>query len=433
MEKLLKKYDIHIQNYVKKMTKFPFKINNYKINSMTTRQKLFADSSSKILDKKGFSFKNFKTDKERIKAYIQEKEAKNKNNSFNNKKRDKLKLKLKKIFLYENQDNGYNEDFKKIMKVFKKNDNELNDKEKILYENIKSKYDELTLNDINNLDEDEKDNENDIKNKKINNLFYNKKDILKIINNTSINDEDKYKKLLHNKIYNERKNMLLLRKLKLKYQNKLNRTNSTFFPKSNFKALENLILFKSPLIKPKINKTLSSKEINQNESSNNKKIFNQTMTSKFKERKFKNNINNNTNFNKYSMDIKNYKNNNFKIFESNNILSDISLRKEIVGINPLLYQYNMNFIKNLDDKKEKDVFFRDKINSLKKMAFQQNDENDFDIKYEKKIYEIIKQNEEIFANKKKRKENSIDKIVDKLLKKCNYKPDIDKNKKILKE
>ena len=68
MEKLLKKYDIYIQNYVKKMTKFPFKINNYKINSMTTRQKLFADSSNKILDKKGFSFKNFKTDKERIKA-----------------------------------------------------------------------------------------------------------------------------------------------------------------------------------------------------------------------------------------------------------------------------------------------------------------------------------------------------------------------------
>ena len=237
MEKLLKKYDIHIQNYVKKMTKFPFKINNHKINSMTTRQKLFADSSNKILDKKGFSFKNFKTDKERIKAYIQEKEAKNKNNSFNNKKRD-----LKKIFLYGKQDNMYNEDFKKIMKVFKKNDNELNDKEKILYENIKSKYDELTLNDINNFDEDEKDNESDIKNKKINNLFYNKKDILKIINNTSINDEDKYKKLLHNKIYNERKNMLLLRKLKLKYQNKLNRTNSTFFPKSNFKALENLTL-----------------------------------------------------------------------------------------------------------------------------------------------------------------------------------------------
>ena len=266
MEKLLKNYEIHMQNYVKKIAKAPFKINNYKISSMTTRQKLFADSSNKILDKKGFSFKNFKTDKERIKAYIQEKEAKNKNNSFNNKKRDKLKLNLKKIFLYEKQDNGYNEDFKKIMKVFKKNDNELNDKEKILYENIKSKYDELTLNDINNFDEDDKDNESDIKNKKINNLFYNKKDILKIINNTSINEEDKYKKLLHNKIYNERKNMLLLRKLKLKYQNKLNRTNSTFFPKSNFKVLENLTLFKSPIIKPKINKTLSSKEINQNES-----------------------------------------------------------------------------------------------------------------------------------------------------------------------
>ena len=114
---------------------------------MITRQKLFADSSSKILDKKGFSFKNFKTDKERIKTFIQEKETKN----LSNIKGKNLKLNLKKIFLDEKQNNKYKEDFKKIIKVLKNNkDDDLNDKEKVLYENIKYKFDELTFNDINN-------------------------------------------------------------------------------------------------------------------------------------------------------------------------------------------------------------------------------------------------------------------------------------------
>ena len=420
MENLLKKYDIHIQNYVIKMAKFPFKINNYKINSMTTRQKLFADSSNKILDKKGFSFKNFKTDKERIKTFIQEKETKN----LSNIKGKNLKLNLKKIFLDEKQNNKYKEDFKKIIKVFKNNkDDDLNDKEKVLYENIKYKFDELTFNDMNNFIEEEKENKKNIKNKKINNLFYNNEDFLKIINNTSLNEEDKYKKLLHNKVYNARKNMLLLRKLKLKYQNKLNRTNSTFFPKSNFKALENLTLFKSPIIQYKINKTLSSKEKNQKEKYNNKKIFNRTMTN---------------NSMKYSMDINlkdinnynyDYDYNNLKIFESNNILSDISLRKEIVGINPLLFQYNIDYIKRINENNEKDIFLRDKITYLKKMAFQKKDKSDYEIKFEKKFLEKIKHNEEIFIDNEKFKENDIDKIVDKLLKKCNYKPDITKNKK----
>ena len=145
---------------------------------------------------------------------------------------------------------------------------------------------------------------------------------------------------------------------------------------------------------------------------------------------------------KYSMDINlkdinnynyDYDYNNLKIFEANNILSDISLRKEIVGINPLLFQYNIDYIKRINENNEKDIFLRDKITSLKKMAFQKKDKSDYEIKFEKKFLEMIKHNEEIFIDNEKFKENDIDKIVDKLLKKCNYKPDIHKNQKKFKE
>ena len=62
-----------MQNFIDKMVHNPIKINKYVKNNMTTREELFTNSSNKILDKKGFSFKYFKTDKERIKAYTNKK------------------------------------------------------------------------------------------------------------------------------------------------------------------------------------------------------------------------------------------------------------------------------------------------------------------------------------------------------------------------
>jgi len=421
MQKLLKSYEKHMETFLKTIVKTPKKINNYKINSMTTRQELLANSSNQIIDKKGFSFKNFKTDKERIKAYTQNKE----DNVSNNKKKKKLKLNLKKIFLDEKRDNKYKEDIKNIFKIFNKNHEDLNDEEKILYEQFKHKYDKLFLNNDNDDSFDEINNQNG----NINSLLYGKKDILKIINNTSIKEEDKYKKLLHNKIYNERKNMLLFKKLKSKYINKikkLNKTNSNLFTKTNFKAMENLTLFKSPIIKHKINKTLSSKEIKSKESYNKKNIFNKTMP-KFN-RRIKNYDENN--FRKYSIDINledinNYNNkSNLKIFTSKNILNDIPLRKEIFGINPLLFQYNVNYIKNLNNNiNNKDHSFNDKIISLKKMAFEtKQNENEF--KYENNFYDKMKKNDFILIDGEEINKNDLDKIADRLLKKCNWKPDI---------
>ena len=431
MKKLLKAYENHIYNFIKTMEKNPIKINTSKINSMTTRQKLFSNSSDKIIDKKGFSFKKLKTDKERIKPLILNKEMKNDN--VNRKRKDKnMKLNLKKIFLDEKQDNKYKEDIKKLFKIFNNYNHELNNEEKLLYEHFKHKCGGLTFNNLKIIESG-----NDEKDMHINNLFYDKKDVLKIINNTSINEEDKYKKLLHNKIYNDRKNMVLLRKLKLKYIDKikkLNKANSNLFLKTNFKAMENLTLFKSPIIKHKINKTFSAKEINIKENNKSKNIFNNTISKFNNKRKLKNN--NENNFKKYSIDInledmKYYNNNknNFKIFGSKILLSDISLRKEIAGMNPLLFQYNVNHIKNLYNKNEKDSSFNDKIISLKKMAFEKKDNSENEIKYEKSFYEMVKQNENILIDGEKYQKNDLDIIADRLLKKCNWKPILKKQKR----
>lgn len=408
-----------MQDFFKKMIKNPIKINNYKMKHMTTREELFANSSDKIIDKKGFSFKSFKTDKERLKSYIQNKEIKYDNGGVRGENK-----KLKKIFLEVNDDFKNKNDIKKLFHVFTHNHNdELDDKERLFYEKLR--YNQLIMNDINNYDKYEDDNYN---------IFYNKNDVLKIINNPSLKEEDKYKKLLHNKIYNERKHFLFLRKLKLKYLNKLkklNKTNSNFFPKkTNFKAIENLSLFKSPIIKHKINKTLSSNEINKEDNCNRKNIYNKTTSQFLKFRKIQRDSDDN--IRKYTLemnleDIKNHSKNFLKIFSSKNPFDDVSLRKEIVGINPLLFQYNMNYIKNVNKKIERDISSEDKIISLRKMAFEKKKKNDA-IKYENSFLKMIKQNEDMLIEGHIFKNTNIDKLANKLLRKCNWKPEIIKTK-----
>ena len=408
-----------MQDFFKKMIKSPIKINNYKMKHMTTREELFANSSDKIIDKKGFSFKSFKTDKERLKSYIQNKEIKYDNGGVRGENK-----KLKKIFLEVNDDFKNKNDIKKLFHVFTHNHNdELDDEERLFYEKLR--YNQLIMNDINNYDKYEDDNYN---------IFYNKNDVLKIINNPSLKEEDKYKKLLHNKIYNERKHFLFLRKLKLKHLNKLkklNKTNSNFFPKkTNFKAIENLSLFKSPIIKHKINKTLSSNEINKEDNCNRKNIYNKTTSQFLKFRKIQRDSDDN--IRKYTLemnleDIKNHSKNFLKIFSSKNPLDDVSLRKEIVGINPLLFQYNMNYIKNVNKRIGRDISSEDKIISLRKMAFEKKKKNDA-LKYENSFLKMIKQNEDMLIEGQIFKNTNIDKLANKLLRKCNWKPEIIKTK-----
>ena len=427
MKKLLKNYEIHLRTFMDKMIKDPIKINKYKVFNMTTRQELFANSSNKILDKKGFSFKSFKTDKERIKAYTQKKEMINIKINNSNKNNIKIKEKLKKNFLKINNIENYKEDINKIINYFYHKE-ELNQEERLIYEQIKN-ISGIRIYDI------KTDEDDIIPEKTISNRFYSKKDDMNIINNDSLNEETKYKKLMHNKIYNHIKKMFLFRKLKLKYSNKLkkiNKVNSNIFSKTHFKALENLTLFKSPTINHKnnkINKTLSMNEINPEKNintQNTKKIYYKTESNFRKKSLIENNDQRKLSF--YEKIKNNFGDRKFsKIFSPKIYLDDLSLTKEVVNINPLLFQYNINYMKNILNKNNKDIYLKDKISTLKKMAFEKNKTNENILKeekYDNNFYNMTMQNEEMMNNEEKYLAKNSDKIADKLLKKCNWKTEI---------
>lgn len=427
MKKLLKNYETHLRTFMDKMIKDPIKINKYKVFNMTTRQELFANSSNKILDKKGFSFKSFKTDKERIKAYTQKKEMINIKINNSNKNNNKIKEKLKKNFLKINNIENYKEDINKIINYFYHKE-ELNQEERLIYEQIKN-ISGIRIYDI------KTDEDDIIQEKTISNRFYSKKDDMNIINNDSLNEETKYKKLMHNKIYNHIKKMFLFRKLKLKYSNKLkkiNKVNSNIFSKTHFKALENLTLFKSPTINhknSKINKTLSLNEINPEKkinTQNTKNIYYKTESNFRKKSLIENNDQRKLSF--YENIKNNFGDRKFsKIFSPKIYLDDLSLTKEVVNINPLLFQYNINYMKNILNKNNKDIYLKDKISTLKKMAFEKNKTNENILKeekYDNNFYNMTMQNEEMMNNEEKYLAKNSDKIADKLLKKCNWKTEI---------
>jgi hypothetical protein len=75
MNKLIKGYETRMKDYILKMAQKPIIIKKQKDKYSTSRQELLATSSNKILDKKGFQFKSYRSDKERIKEYLIRKES----------------------------------------------------------------------------------------------------------------------------------------------------------------------------------------------------------------------------------------------------------------------------------------------------------------------------------------------------------------------
>ena len=76
MDKLVNNYEKRINTFVLQMAENPIIIKKDKNKYMTTREALYADTSNKILDKKGFIFSTYKTDKERIKDYLEQRKEK---------------------------------------------------------------------------------------------------------------------------------------------------------------------------------------------------------------------------------------------------------------------------------------------------------------------------------------------------------------------
>jgi hypothetical protein len=73
--KLIKNYESRMKDFVLKMAQKPIIIKKDKDKYSTSRQEFFALTSNKILDKKGFQFKSYKSDKERINDFLKDKES----------------------------------------------------------------------------------------------------------------------------------------------------------------------------------------------------------------------------------------------------------------------------------------------------------------------------------------------------------------------
>ena len=479
MKKLIENYENRMKEYVLKMAEKPIILKRDDDKQMTSRQELHASSSNKILDKKGFIFTSYKSDKDRINEFIKSKEIleqylfKN-----NNKKRKKSELakKLKQMsFVQPSMHFMKRTDIEKIYDILKKKNN-LTTEQRQLYKQLQklgfipNNYEEYEYGDKN-------DDIVDIEALSVGGNYNSTNDIF----NSKLNDEERYKKLLHNKIINERKNMLIKRKLILNLGNKIqkissnkkNKINEDEFRKTNFKALENLTMFKTFTVNHKLFKAWSTLDLAQQKDINeSNKMFYQTLSTNFPKFRNKpknyaltlkkklsegiiNNIQNikiddgnniginnvkenlrlnshtpnNFNFTKYNDYLLKQRKSGFNIIDDKKILKDLYITKEVMSSNPLMFKLNFNnnfkYNHNANNLKDKSLSL-DKLKTLKKIAFEKNGEQ--------KSQNTTSNNDgrtDTFVNDLKKEENILidgkfyrkcdtDKIAEKLLKKCNW-------------
>ena len=469
MNKLIEGYENRIKDFVLKMAEKPIIIKNNEDKYMTTRQELYASSSNKILDKKGFIFNSFKSDKQRINEILKNKEILEEylaKNSRKNKEKE-LAKKLKQIhFIQPSMHFMKRKELEKLYDILHKKDH-LNSEQKRLYNKMK----EMGFNTKKNFEYEYEDENNE----NIGFMLGGNYNSTNNIYNEPLSEEDKYKKLLHNKILNERKNMLIKRKLILNLGNKIKKFNNkkknqtNEFLKTHFKAMENLTMFKTSTMNHQLFKTWSTQDLAQQNNLNEyKKVFYKTISSNFKkyEKKGENrislkkkifksfkNINNKDNkkilkenlqinkndndknslfniikYNELNTLNSNKKINIFNSFDNEKILKDSEITNEIMSLNPLLYKlnFNSNSKYNNNNIKEDSPLVLDKLKILKKIAFENKDEvnaiTSSKISNEKTdtFLEELKKEENIVIDGKYYKKSSTDKIAKKLLKKCNY-------------
>ena len=471
MNKLIEGYENRIKDFLYKMAEKPIIIKKNDEMHMTTRQELYASSSNKILYKKGFIFNSFKSDKQRINELLKNKELLEKYLAKNRRKNKEKELakKLKQIhFIQPSMHFMKRKELEKIYDILQKKDN-LNTAQKQLYNQMK----EMGFNTKKNFEYEYEDSNDE----NIGFLLGGNYNSTNNIYNEPLNEEDKYKKLLHNKILNERKNMLIKRKLILNLGNKIKKFNNkksnqeNDFQKTHFKAMENLKMFKTSTMNHQLFKTWSTQDLaKQNNLNEYKKIFYKTISSNFpkfekkgkkrislKKKIFKNikdiNIKDNNEiineklqkdnndkdknslfniikYNEFNLLNSNIRKNIFNSFDNEKILKDSEITNEIMSLNPLLFK--LNFSSNLkyknnnfNNKIDSPCFF-DKLKMLKKIAFENNDEinaiTSSKISNERTdtFFDELKKEEDIVIDGKYYKKTDTDKIASKVLKKCNY-------------
>ena len=461
MNKLVNTYEARIKNYVLKMAETPIvnkKNNNKNKNSC---QPLLTFSPDNNLIKKHFGYKTYIPDKERVEEIVINKTILDKylekigkiniKRELKNKNKNEPKL-IQPVMRY-----AARTDLERIYDVIKKNENYYIQKNAIKKHLKKIELKSHSMED-NNYDEYDMENEKTL-NDNIKNSY----------NNMSCN---MYKNLLKEKKNNLDKRLYLLNLLNTNNKSE-NKKFKNLNQKTEFKAMENLKMFKtSTLNLNKFNKIKNKNEEKRKNLNNNYDLLineeirkNYPVKLKIKMKRntkinlrknpifkkinsvdnlnkdniIKNSIFNNTSINSFYKMKNNKINDNaiyirnnsyveqrqFNIYENKNALKEFNLTNEIVNSNPLLYNINHS-----NDKKRDLIMIwnKDNLKELKKIAFEkyENLKNSFNEKEKEKEssqnqYEDLKKEENIFIDGKEFKRTEIDKIAENLLKIYNKK------------
>ena len=471
MSKLIKNYESRMKDFVLKMVEKPIILKKERDKYSTSRQEFFALTSNKILDKKGFQFKSYKSDKERINEFLKGKQSLDKYlEEISKIKRKKEKIRKKRNepkLIQPSMRFTARSDLERVYDILRKREL-LYDEEKI----IKNQLAKMGFASQNNDDEEDL---NDYE--ESDNNFVNVNDAK--TKNEVLSDEEIYKKEMHNKIIQQRKNMINKRKflLDVEQMKKIDNSKAKYlrgelYRKTHFKTMENLTMFRTSTINhnifkkwrmedeekqqnikikninnynnnlfngtstsyyPTITSNFSNK-INLKKKPNSKKISNfDDLDEKKNWKNFKNNelINYYNNIKTISNEKsdkyrKNFSTGNneqkrqFNLLGNKKILEELEITKEIANSNPLLFNLNFNNIKNDNNNSP---WNKDQLNILKKMAFEKNDgfEDSFTNEaFGKNEYDDLKKEENIIIDGKEYKKSETYKIADRILKKCHY-------------
>ena len=459
MSKLLNKYETRIKNFVYKMSENPYIIKKYQ-GVYTPKHPSPIPISDTFYQKNAFSFKKYKSDRERIDEILE----KNAILEEYYKKMNKEKERLKKLY-----------QIKFAPKLVQPNMHfQSKNHDSIINKKLAKKIKELTTRSksVDNYNIDETDNNNT----KSNYLF--NKDIDKTKSNLTNRSEDNLTeeqirlKSLHKKILEDRKNMIETRKLLMNLEGgNTEKQNNLYslgeiYRKTEFKAMENLRMFKTSTMNKSIlkkwekedeEKQMNIRLINiMNLSDNKIPILNKSLTrnnkSNFEIIKEKYNTTNDKREKSPILkkinstdefDINNHRDeiyaninyrdmHNFniikekpyiakrrkKLSENNKTLKSFNITRDISKINPLLY--TLFFIDN-DFKNNKIGINVDQFNQIKNLAFNDNKKKEaINNDINEKDNDDTNDETNYYNNGKKIKKLSVDKLAEKILSETNW-------------
>ena len=219
---------------------------------LTTREEFLAKTSKNILDKKGFTFKSYKTDKERVNEIVKHK---NDLEKIIPKKKTKSKISQQITMIQPSMRFTARTDLERVLDVLK--GRELILKEQKAVQDQLSHLGFVSQNLDEYGDEDKTPHSNDSEKEE----------------NKFLSEEERQKKMIHNKIIQDRKNMVKRRNFFLGINNKnkkrvneihnvnyARKLREELYKRTHFKAMENLTMFRTSTVNHKIFRKWSNED-----------------------------------------------------------------------------------------------------------------------------------------------------------------------------